>query len=247
CVFLSKFGNTFDTIAKLYDDNPKVMSISQLHGYSSDEIFASNKVGMKNIPAETGGAGGPSPMCSTFRMAAWTEHELAPLCSRPGTRAGNGFIDFFLSTIGNGFEVMNFPFYSSDYVYHIGGGTARRNLGNLAREIKVAYGSAMDISRYGSRCTLKETYDYYCGAHYIDMTSPEFKAHLEKAYSIPFDQLVKFDETILKKLQLEPKREIGFRPSPFAVTDRLEYLRGPRNERNKSDYDVYDTYQYGVK
>ena len=247
CVFLSKFKNTLDTIANLYDNHPQVMSISQLHGHSSDDIFTSNIVGMKNIPAESGGCGGPSPMSSTFKIESWTKHDLAPLCSRPGGRAGTGFIDFFLSVIGNGFEVMNFPLFSGDYIYHIGGGTARRNLGNLPRSIQVPYGSAQDVGKYGSRNAIEYTHDYYAGAHRIKMSSPQFLAYLQDKYTAPFDQMIPFDENMLIKLALAPNRDTVFKPAPFAVTDRLDHFKGPRNERNRGDYSIYDTYTYGDK
>jgi len=247
CVFLSKFKDTFDTIAKLYDENPDVMSISQLVGYSSNDIFKSNIVGTKNMPGENGGSGGPSPMCSTFRMEAWTKHDLCALCSRPGSRAGNGFIDFFLSIIGNGFYVMNFPFYSKDYIYHIGGGTARRNLGNTDNATKTSYGSTTDTGKYGARGGIHTVYDYYCGAHYVDMTSPEFNNYLKNKYNVPFEKIIPFDESILRKFGLNSNREIDFRPPSLPAAGRMEHFKGPRNEKNKGEYSFFDSYKYGVK
>jgi hypothetical protein len=249
CVFLSKFGNTFDRISTLYDENQDVMSISQLVGHSSNDIFTSNKIGTLNMPGENGGAGGPSPMCSTFRIAAWTKYDLCPLQSRPGRRVANGFIDFFMSVVANGYKVMNFPFYSQDYIYHVGGGTTKRNVGNTDTAIKSPYGSAKDITKYAGRNAIEETYDYYAGAHYVDMTSPEFKNYLEKKYKVPFDKINKFDESILRKLRLAKNKELVFREPSLPVKIGLEELKGPRNNisNNIELYKIADTYQYGTK
>jgi hypothetical protein len=248
CVFLSKFKNTLSQISQLYDQYPRAMSISQLHGWSSNKIFESDTIGSKKLPEEQGGLGGPSPMCSTFRMAAWTKHALMPPRVRGG-HIGNGFINPFMSIIVNGFTVVNFPFYSEDYIYHIGGGTARRNVGNLpGRTTNSPYGSAADTSRYGTRREKNRTYDYFCGAHHINMDSPQFKRYLEKIYDSPFNVLLPFNESMLLKLQLNPQREVNFRPPSDAILKNMEILKGPRNDINRNDYvNMYDKYEYGTK
>ena len=238
-VFLSKFGSILNKISELYDNHPNVMSISQLQGHSSDEIFESNTIGTKNMPVENGGAGGPSPMFSTFRIAAWTDHNIAPLASTPGSKRGNGFMDFFLSTVDHGFKVMNFPFFSGEYVFHLGGGTARRcadptkevGFGHL-KECTYAYGPARD----------NYVHDYYSGAHKIDMTSKSFASYLKQKYNCPVDKPAKpFDESLLIKYKLHPNRETSFRPAHPVVLGRIQELKA-ENLQN-----LWKTYTYGEK
>jgi hypothetical protein len=245
CVFLSKFKSTLNTIAKLYDEYPQVMSISQLQGHASDEIFESDIVGCKNMPGENGAAGGPSPMFSTFRIEAWTKHHLVPIASDPGIRRGNGFIDFFLSVIARGFKVANFPFFSKDHVYHIGGGTARRNTHNQGNPSKVGFGSLNATTyRYGARGD-NYVYDYYAGAHRIDMHSDAFANYLKNKYNIPIDTLAEpFDESMLIKFKLHPKREVGFRPiHPVPLARMKELTDDDKPYAAKTIW--WDRYTYG--
>ena len=102
------------------------------------------------------------------------------------------------------------------------------------------------------RCPFKagwfsHTCDYYAGAHRIKMSSPQFLAYLQDKYTAPFDQMMPFDENMLIKLALAPNRDTVFKPAPFAVTDRMDHFKGPRNDRNRGDYSIYDTYTYGDK
>jgi glycosyltransferase involved in cell wall biosynthesis len=236
CVFLSKFKSTLNQISQLFEEHPNVMAISQLVGHSSNEIFESDIVGLKNMPAENGGAGGPSPMFTAFRVVAWTEHNIAPIASTPGQRRGNGFIDFFLSVIGNGFKIMNFPFFSGDYVFHIGGGTARRSVNK-----SLGYGHLKDCGYRYAATADAFVHDYYAGAHKIDMTSVAFTNYLVNKYNIPIDKLAStFDETLLKKYELHPKREVDFKPMHAVVKARMDELL-----TNESLHNLWANYTYG--
>lgn len=206
-VFLSKFKSILNEISDLFDSHPDTMAISQLVGHSSDEIFESNQIGLKMMPNENGGAGGPSPMFTAFRIAAWTEHKLAPIASTPGHRRGNGFIDFFLTVVGKGFKVMNFPFYSQDYIFHLGGGTARRT-----KKQEVGFGHLKGCTYKYASCADGTVYDYYAGAHKIDMEAKKFVNYLADKYNLPVNQLAApFDESLLIKYVLNPKRT-GWQP-----------------------------------
>ena len=242
-VFLKGFQGALNQVSDLYDKNPDVMSISQLQGFSSNEIFKSNKVGLKNMPGENGGAGGPSPMFSTFRVAAWKEHKLCPLCSTPGRRRGNGFVDFFLSVIGNKFYLMNFPFFSKDYVFHIGGGTARRNIHNKPGvPKKTRFGNVTDTShRYASRCD-NSVCDYYAGAHLLKMKNDEFEKWMKHKYNTPFHEVQKpFDETLIEKYTL---KDCEWHPAHPVIVARMEELLNPEISEKKV---WWDRYTYGEK
>jgi glycosyltransferase involved in cell wall biosynthesis len=242
-VFLKKFQSTLNEISKLYDKNQDVMTISQLVGHSSDDIFKSNKIGLKNMPGENGGAGGPSPMFSTFRVAAWTEHNICPLCSTPGKRRGNGFIDFFLSVVGNKYQLMNFPFFSQEFVFHIGGGTARRNLHNKPGvSQKVRFGNVTDTAHnYGSRRANK-IYDYYAGAHLLKMTDEDFTNYLKEKYNTPFEVLSKpFSESLIQKYELV---KCDWMPAHPEVLARMELVISDEiPDRNH----WWKRYRYGEK
>lgn len=243
CVFLSKFDDTLNQIAELYDQYPKAMAISQLQGHGSSDVFESNTIGMKHMPHLIKEAGGPSPMFSTFRIAAWTEHGLIPIASTPWRRRGYGFGDFNLSVVGMGYSFVNFPFYSKDYVYHIGGGTARRNTFNKGNPIH-PYGSAANRGHYEARVG-EFVHDWYSGAHYINMNSDTFTDYLKEKYKLPMNQMAApFDEKMLKKLILSPSREKGFQELSPDMVEKLE--RFSDAERIKKDGERWwNHYTYG--
>ena len=57
CVFLSKFGDTLNTIVDLYDQHPNVMTIAQLQGHASNDVYETSEHGCKYIPNEVGQIG----------------------------------------------------------------------------------------------------------------------------------------------------------------------------------------------
>jgi hypothetical protein len=241
-VFLHNFKDSLDKVSKFYDENPDVMCISQLQGHSSDENFKSNKVGLKNMPNENGGAGGPSPMFSTFRIDGWKVNKICPLCSSPGQRRGNGFQDYFLSLIGSGYFLLNFPFFSKDIVFHIGGGTARRNITNVGKKRFVRFGHVKDTNfKYGPRSG-EAVCDYYAGAHYLTIGNDEFERYLEDKYNIPFNQKAPpFDETLLRKYKLKP---CEWHPPHEVVVARQKEILDPECSAKKV---WWDRYTYGEK
>jgi glycosyltransferase involved in cell wall biosynthesis len=239
-VFLKKSKTLLSTLETLFDEHPDTMGISQLQGWSSDEIFESNLVGSKRIPIDAGGVGGLSPMFSAFRIAAWTEHKLVPIASAPHQKRASGFIDFFLSVIGHGFKVMNFPIYSEDYVFHLGGGTARR----VNKETEIGFGHAKGCTYRYAACADGTVYDYYAGAHKINMDAKELVRFLQKKYDVPADQLAEpFDESILIKYKLNDNRELEFRPVHPEVKGRLRDLMAKTGRMIYPQ--IWETYTYG--
>jgi hypothetical protein len=96
-------------------------------------------------------------------------------------------------------HTMNFPVFGELFMMHIGGGIVDQHVeGRKIR--KFAYCNDF-TGRYGGKgggATNTSIIDWYSGRAMINMKHNEYVAYLRKLYDRPYNDVRKFDESIIK-------------------------------------------------
>jgi hypothetical protein len=112
---------------------------------------------------------------------------------------------------------------------------------------KVSYGTMNTATHhYGAKSKFDTVYDYYAGAHYINMTSDEFAAYLKNKYNTPFNVCaLPFDEKLLIKYKLDSNRDKEFGPAGDNIIEHQQYLLSNHDTIKLYKAKWWDKYTYG--
>jgi len=191
CIFMEDSKDMLFEIAKLFEENEKVLGIGQATGTrTNDIVIFGDRFKWNSRGRSVGGGGYVSQCASALRTSAWKEHDIYVVrpnhFKREDEKVTTSALNFFHEYLyEKGFQTMNYPVFSAGKMIHLGGGFVKRSPGG-----KYVYGFCRDfVAPYGPRRLHGSFESWHMGRYIIDMDYDEYVKKLKEDYKSPFGEI----------------------------------------------------------